>query len=1155
MDKRIKEAVIIWMVLIVLAGSYFYLEPVITGLITVERQFNYSDSLNLVVNSSSEYNWSLEQHGSLMSIKLNGKMEDRGSAKVYIENNDKRYLIFDSNLLEERGILDRITGFVVKEEKNKTRPNHPPVWNSSIESFVVNGSLVINLDDYFYDKDNDSLSYSFDSIDELDILINDPILMINNKNNISGNKTLSVYASDDEVSKKKNVVLVLINTTTTINETININETGAPVWISDKKSFVVNRSLKINLDEYFYDPEGDELIYAVSEVFGLTIKLNDSIVSINNEDNIVGNKTLRFVASDGWNKKSINVELILVNWSYVNLTEIVNESVGVNESVINETIENATTKPIDISLEYKTGSVYDVDDNGIETKAGVIDFTVENTRFNFTVDESKLCTKWSTYSLENEEETIVCYGSNDCCSLFGLVPIRESWNEVFYSYYGQYGAGLDNIISAQITYYNMSLEDPYVNVVYSDWANLSANYYEGLVLFEDVCVETCALFGFNLSSYRLIFEINGTVLTIDEIKYSITKEVSITNNPPILLKNIPNISINKNYTIDLSEYFYDEDDDELSYSYYKTGNISVVIEDNIAAIIPDKGFTGRRYMFFKANDSEFTAVSNVFRINVTGQVLAGRSEVVNKTRVVINMPVKWVKNVKLDAPKTMVVINLTKEARNITVKKIESGVEKEIEKKKIKVNGSGVVRYLEDYEKEKKIKDKFVKEKVLPKEEKTLLPVTGRFTAIHGLVVEEEKIINDTTTKTADIIINETVEKIKVEYYTEGPVSEEIEINNYKKQIVISSDIHYEDVLAYTFIEDSLIDAVKLYWIVNNSRIEVDMDKYDTNNNGLVDYIEWNVPSLSNQTYEVEITILNVQSYPTIGGNWTVMFEANGAANLTISAVDGTSYAEVYGDDILTRNDLGLLELKCGNSVLFNKGNFINSDSVYLILKNNSLVKLNDTINKTLEIKSIYVENYSCDNLTGYFTVKVFTEGTHTQLFEFNGVNATAHNFASNESGYRLKLNVIVGGGTAQKNESGYRIKLSIAPGASGFALNETSYKVSGNVYTKGVGGHFNESGYRLYLAPEQAFYSHSCAITPNDPRCDSCSCPRSGDWSIGCSDNCTTTADCNMQGNNISITGSGSWTINALVYNFDLLAVHGPLCQAVCIRAEGCFG
>ena len=1142
----------------VLASSYIYLEPVITGLITVERQFNYSDSLNLVVDSSSEYNWNLEQHGSLMSVKLNGKMENRGYAKVYVENNNEKYLIFDSNLLEEWGIVG-ITGLVIggEEGENITETNNPPVWNSSVESFVVNENLEIDLSDYFYDEDNDSLSYSFDSVDDLEILISDSILIINNKNNMVGNKILFVYAIDNETSKAKDVVLVLLNTTITnetiVNETVEINETGAPVWISDKRRFIVNRSLKINLDEYFYDPEDDEVIYAASEVFGLTIKLNDSIVSINNEDNIVGNKTLRFVASDGWNKKSINVELVLVNWSYVNITEIVNESVEINESVINETVENITiSKAIDIRLDYKTGSVYDVDDNGIETKMGVIDFTVENTRFNFSVDESKLCTKWGTYSLESEEETIVCYGSSDCCGLVNLVPIRENWKEAFYSYYGQYGAGLENIISAQITYYNMSLEGPYVNVVYSDWANLSANYYKGLILFEDVCVETCALFGFNSSSYKLIFEINDTVLTVDEIKYSITKEVSIANNPPILLKNIPNISINKNYTIDLSEYFYDEDGDELSYSYYKTDNISIVIEGNIATMISDKGFTGRRYMFFKANDFEFTAVSNVFRINVTDQMIVRRSEIVNKTRVVINRPVRWIKNVNLDTPKTTVVINLTSGAKNITVRKIVNGLREKIIHKNIKVKEEGVVKDLEEYEKEKKSKKGGIGLKAIPTAEEVLSSITGMFIALTGFAVEEGESV--TETDFTELIINETVKDVEIEYYTEGPVSTEKNISLNKKRIIISSDIHYEDVLAYTFITESPADAVKLYLLVNNSRIEVSSSKYDTNYNGLVDYIEWNVPSLSNQTYEVEITILNVQSYPTVGGNWTVRFETNGVANLTISAVDGTSYAEVYGDNILTRNDLGLLELKCGNSVLFNKGDLIDSDNVYLVLENTSLVKLNETINESLKIKSIFVEGYNCSDV-GYHTVKVLTPGIHNQLFEFSGQNATAHNFALNETGYKLKLNVITGAGTAQKNESGYKVKLSVSHSASGFALNETGYDVTGNVYAEGVGGGYNESEYKLYLVPEQAFYSHSCAITPNDPSCDSCSCPISGDWSIDCADHCVTTRDCNMQGNSISATGSGSWTINALVYNFDLLAVHGSLCQAVCIRAEGCFG
>src|SRR3989338_938998 len=72
-------------------------------------------------------------------------------------------------------------------------------------------------------------------------------------------------------------------------------------------------------------------------------------------------------------------------------------------------------KKITVDLEYKSGTIYDNDDDGIETTTGVIDLTVENTGFNWDVDESNLCVRWETYSIEDEESTIVCHGSNNCC--------------------------------------------------------------------------------------------------------------------------------------------------------------------------------------------------------------------------------------------------------------------------------------------------------------------------------------------------------------------------------------------------------------------------------------------------------------------------------------------------------------------------------------------------------------------------------------------------------------------------------------------------------------------------------------------------------------------------------------------------------------------
>ncbi len=36
-----------------------------------------------------------------------------------------------------------------------------------------------------------------------------------------------------------------------------------------------------------------------------------------------------------------------------------------------------------------------------------------------------------------------------------------------------------------------------------------------------------------------------------------------------------------------------------------------------------------------------------------------------------------------------------------------------------------------------------------------------------------------------------------------------------------------------------------------------------------------------------EITVLNVQSYPTVGGTWEAEFDVIGTADLTVTTIDG----------------------------------------------------------------------------------------------------------------------------------------------------------------------------------------------------------------------------------------------------------------------------
>ena len=98
-------------------------------------------------------------------------------------------------------------------------------------------------------------------------------------------------------------------------------------------------------------------------------------------------------------------------------------------------------------------------------------------------------------------------------------------------------------------------------------------------------------------------------------------------------------------------------------------------------------------------------------------------------------------------------------------------------------------------------------------------------------------------------------------------------------------------------------------------RVEINCSVHDLDGDGVVDYVEWIVPHLSNQSYEISLEILNVQSYPTVGGNWSVGFNTTGTANLTVSAFNGTTYGFDYFNESIVY-DLEFLELKCGDEVL-----------------------------------------------------------------------------------------------------------------------------------------------------------------------------------------------------------------------------------------------
>jgi parallel beta-helix repeat protein len=188
-------------------------------------------------------------------------------------------------------------------------------------------------------------------------------------------------------------------------------------------------------------------------------------------------------------------------------------------------------KTINIDLAYQSGTRWDADDDGTAfTKADAVDFTVEDTKFSWDAEDSKLCTKWTVIS-DTGATTSLCNGAADCCGLVQLAPGSDSWKEPFYLYYEQYGSTAENMMEAQIIFLDQSLDpgDTYFESVQSSIASLPAVFVEAPeTQFTGACVDTCALSpGLDSPEYTIRFEVEpGTMLKIDGITYVVEERES-----------------------------------------------------------------------------------------------------------------------------------------------------------------------------------------------------------------------------------------------------------------------------------------------------------------------------------------------------------------------------------------------------------------------------------------------------------------------------------------------------------------------------------------------------------------------------------------------------------------------------------------------------
>ncbi|MDD5177985.1 MAG: hypothetical protein PHT54_01740 [Candidatus Nanoarchaeia archaeon] len=205
--------------------------------------------------------------------------------------------------------------------------------------------------------------------------------------------------------------------------------------------------------------------------------------------------------------------------------------------------------------------------------------------------------------------------------------------------------------------------------------------------------------------------------------------------------------------------------------------------------------------------------------------------------VEINKPVKWIKKINLNETTENLTINLPIDAENIKVNKILEESKELVEDSKLKIE-EGLINV-------------FSKERVQEKE----------------------------------LVIDDSVKDIEIEYYVQGPRSVEKEINKYNKEIGIDSKIYYDTVKMSSDVPEVTHESKNIIIQESKENVILDDTNYiDSDSDGLIDKIEW--VASSNETFETEIVSLTVKGSYLKDNKWIINIKTVGTADLRIAPAE-----------------------------------------------------------------------------------------------------------------------------------------------------------------------------------------------------------------------------------------------------------------------------
>jgi len=576
--------------------------------------------------------------------------------------------------------------------------------------------------------------------------------------------------------------------------------------------------------------------------------------------------------------------------------------------------ELLTDKTISTILTYGSDTQWDVHNNGVEAEGQVIDVDVSGSEFSWSADSDKTCTRW-TIADSTAREAETCTGSVDCCAFLGLnAEAGVDW-KTLQIYDGRYGAVAVSTITAQVVYYdvNLSLENLRTDVLYSQKTEALPLRWVPISevrTFEDRCQESCTL-PTGVMNGTLRIEVTGDA-TVELL--SVSYELKFV--PQLVWNGPENVSIaaNSSWTGDISTWFIpNRGNAKVTYDVQASVNLNATLSGNVLTIVPDAGFIGERDVTIVAT-AESLRASRMVTVVVDGVVNA--SNLTGAVRIILkNKDGAIIGDDVVGENETKQEINIK---RNKTTNNVGQG----------RGHGFGVQAQGIGQESVSVINSiTFVNPRATG-------DVTGFIDALDPSNATDSigtKLQTDVVALPSELV----VDSAELVLQKSGPVTG--------------------------------IVTCPLFNFTSQTCPRWERARVPFVDNGT--HIAFNVTHFSGYA-GANITIINVQSYPMVGGNWTVRFNTTGTANLTIIPYNDTTFIEYPIDIPETEDDLSFIGIFCEDVP-------IAAERV-----------LNNT-----RTTAVIIANYACSGSSAEASL-VLTTGAHYLRFEYGDDVGFAQNDA-----------------------------------------------------------------------------------------------------------------------------------------------------------------